>query len=268
MAFLPFHIAEIWKRCPFRVKPPRIGFYGVSPGGKFSFSDQNSVSKTYGGPFFLGGSIMGFPLRTWRTFFTYSSTSPLGTPVSSRAATHINVLCIMALLALSLASLGANIICASRLTSSASITAWTWQDKFAHQRHTRNKWTARLSPSPSPPLFSPRNDVWGTRGEFLYWWRRASDWLMQISLAALPIRGTTQIWVVTRHHYGISLLVSHFPGKPVLASRNVGCFLRLLVRALWLAERSVCMRVCKTWLWREMFCFSRANHASTKLKTF
>ena len=188
MAFLPFHIAEIWKRCPFRVKPPRIGFYGVSPGGKFSFSDQNSVSKTYGGPFFLGGSIMGFPLRTWRTFFTYSSTSPLGTPVSSRAATHINVLCIMALLALSLASLGANIICASRLTSSASITAWTWQDKFAHQRHTRNKWTARLSPSPSPPLFSPRNDVWGTRGEFLYWWRRASDWLTQISLAALPIK--------------------------------------------------------------------------------
>ena len=27
----------------------------------------------------------------------------------------------------------------------------------------------------------------------------ASDWLKQISLAARPIRGTTQIWVVTRH---------------------------------------------------------------------
>ena len=103
------------------------------PWGKFSFSDQNSVSQTYGGPFFLGGSIMGFPLRTWRTFFTYSSTSPLGTPVSSRAATHTNVLCIMALLALSLASLGANIICASRLTSSASITAWTWQKSVKNE---------------------------------------------------------------------------------------------------------------------------------------
>ena len=28
-----------------------------------------------------------------------------------------------------------------------------------------------------------------------------SDWLKQISLAARPIRGTTQIWVVTRHQY-------------------------------------------------------------------
>ena len=190
---------------------------------------------------------MGFPLRTWRTFFTYSSTSPLGTPVSSRAATHINVLCIMALLALSLASLGANIICASRLTSSASITAWVCQSKTNfritllimirdtletseqpdfHQVHqfkccnfcfTRFFLCKSLSVtillfsryiyitmyqlgigginkikliklSPSPPLFSPRKDVWGTRGEFLYWWRRASDWLTQISLAALPIK--------------------------------------------------------------------------------
>ena len=36
----------------------------------------------------------------------------------------------------------------------------------------------------------------------------ASDWLNQISLAAGPIRSTTQIWVVTRHQYGISALVS------------------------------------------------------------
>ena len=37
----------------------------------------------------------------------------------------------------------------------------------------------------------------------------ASDWLNQISHAARPIRSTTQIWVVTRHQYGISALVSH-----------------------------------------------------------
>ena len=38
-----------------------------------------------------------------------------------------------------------------------------------------------------------------------------------------------------------------------------------IVRALWLAERSVCMRVCKNgWV----FGFSRANHASTNLKKF
>ena len=36
----------------------------------------------------------------------------------------------------------------------------------------------------------------------------ASDWLNQISHAARPIRSTAQIWVVTRHQYGISVLVS------------------------------------------------------------
>ena len=43
----------------------------------------------------------------------------------------------------------------------------------------------------------------------------ASDWLNQISHAARPIRSTTQVWVVTRHQYGISALVSQpsFGGK-------------------------------------------------------
>ena len=37
-----------------------------------------------------------------------------------------------------------------------------------------------------------------------------SDWLNQISHMARPIiRSTTQIWVVRRHQYGISALVSH-----------------------------------------------------------
>ena len=35
----------------------------------------------------------------------------------------------------------------------------------------------------------------------------AFDWLNQISHVARPIRNTTQIWVVTRHQYGISVLV-------------------------------------------------------------
>ena len=44
-----------------------------------------------------------------------------------------------------------------------------------------------------------------------------SDWLKQISHAARPIRSTTHIWVVTRHQYGISALVSQtfFGGKTV-----------------------------------------------------
>ena len=36
----------------------------------------------------------------------------------------------------------------------------------------------------------------------------ASNWLNQISHTARPIRSTTQIWVVTRHRYGISARVS------------------------------------------------------------
>ena len=36
----------------------------------------------------------------------------------------------------------------------------------------------------------------------------ASDWLNQISYVAQPIRSTTQIWEVTRHQYGISVLIS------------------------------------------------------------
>ena len=35
-----------------------------------------------------------------------------------------------------------------------------------------------------------------------------SDWLNQIPHAARPIRSATQIWVVTRHQHGISVLVS------------------------------------------------------------
>ena len=64
----------------------------------------------------------------------------------------------------------------------------------------------------------------------------ASDWLNQISHAARPIRSTTQIWVVKRHQYGISALVSQtsFGGKPVVASPNVSCFLRLVVLVLLL----------------------------------
>ena len=40
----------------------------------------------------------------------------------------------------------------------------------------------------------------------------------------------------------------------------------LVVCTLWLAERHVYMRVCKHGCDVKMFCFSRANHASTNLK--
>ena len=65
----------------------------------------------------------------------------------------------------------------------------------------------------------------------------ASHWLNQISHAARPIRSNTQIWVV-RHQYGISALVSHLAGKPVVASPIVGCFVRLI-------DLSVSSAVCR-----------------------
>ena len=36
----------------------------------------------------------------------------------------------------------------------------------------------------------------------------ASDWSCRVGNLIQPIRSTTRIWVVTRHQYGISLLVS------------------------------------------------------------
>ena len=54
----------------------------------------------------------------------------------------------------------------------------------------------------------------------------AYDWLKKISLTVRPIRITTQIWVVKLS--GVISQTSSRGGKPVVvASRNVGCFLRL-----------------------------------------
>ena len=56
----------------------------------------------------------------------------------------------------------------------------------------------------------------------------AFDWLCRIGNLLQLIRITTQIWVVIHHQYGIlrAILRCHFSGKPVVSSRNDGCFLR------------------------------------------
>ena len=51
----------------------------------------------------------------------------------------------------------------------------------------------------------------------------ASDWLNQISHAARPIRSTTHIWVVTRHQYGISPLVSQTSFRGVIIDGVAKC---------------------------------------------
>ena len=57
----------------------------------------------------------------------------------------------------------------------------------------------------------------------------ASDWSCRVGNVLQPIKITTQFWVVTRHQYGISALVSQtsFRGETVGGVANVICFLRL-----------------------------------------
>ena len=56
----------------------------------------------------------------------------------------------------------------------------------------------------------------------------ASDWLCRERNLLQPIRSTTQIWVVTRHQYGILglLLGRHFAGTPEEESWKAGSFVR------------------------------------------
>ena len=60
-------------------------------------------------------------------------------------------------------------------------------------------------------LVSPRDDVWETGAEIPYWWRVTTqisgnvfNWMKQIFNQSEAL---TQIWVGTRHQYGISALV-------------------------------------------------------------
>ena len=67
-----------------------------------------------------------------------------------------------------------------------------------------------------------------------------------------------------------SLTSPSSPPPPQMTVPVITFFYKItkIVRAFWLAERSVCMRVCKHGCGVKMFCFSRANHASTNLKKF
>ena len=89
-------------------------------------------------------------------------------------------------------------------------------------------------------LLSPRNyDVWGMSIAIPYWWLvNTQVWIVLLigwdhiptPHAARPIRSPTQICVVNviRMEFQRSFLRLDFEGKPVGASRNVVCFLRLV----------------------------------------
>ena len=77
-----------------------------------------------------------------------------------------------------------------------------------------------------PPVFT-WNDVWEKSAEIPPWWSTTALLIGWNNFQ--PIRNTTQIWVMTRQismEFLHLFLRCHFAGKPVKASRNVGCFLR------------------------------------------
>ena len=68
----------------------------------------------------------------------------------------------------------------------------------------------------------------------------ASYWSFRVGNLIQPIRSTTQIWVMTRHQYRNSALVSQMSfgrggggGGPVIAWLNVGRLLRLTKMLIW-----------------------------------
>ena len=93
-----------------------------------------------------------------------------------------------------------------------------------------------------PVLVSLRIDVWGTCAEI-----PNRFWLAVGGKLAL----TNQQHYVTRHQYGISVLISQasFRGKPVVASRNVSCFLVLTkIQDGHFSVCSSCVRFRERWL--------------------
>ena len=88
------------------------------------------------------------------------------------------------------------------------------------------KWSQHFA---RPPLVSSQNNVWETSAEIPYWWSGKWFWLVEANFQ--PIRSTTQVWVVMviSIEFLHSFLRCHFVAKLVVGSRNVSCFLRLLV---------------------------------------
>ena len=113
-----------------------------------------------------------------------------------------------------------------------------------------------------PPLVSLPNDIWETSAEIPYRRRvTTQSWVvLKIGRAAWenliqPIRSTTQIWVVMRHQYGISALVSQKSFGGETSSGVAKCRLFSQARTwvvLW--WRVVRMEFCAPFsdaIWRE-----------------
>ena len=77
-----------------------------------------------------------------------------------------------------------------------------------------------------------------------------------------------KIWVLAKSAVAIHVNYIYSGFTPVDGVYIFIYKISKIVHTLWLAKRSVCVRVCKHSCDVKMFCFSRANHASTNLKKF
>ena len=86
----------------------------------------------------------------------------------------------------------------------------------------------------TPPLISPRNDVWETSAEIPYWWSVTTQifglcfWLVEVRHDQSEVKPRSGKQGVISMEFLRLFLRRHYARKPVVASRNVGCFLKLI----------------------------------------
>ena len=86
------------------------------------------------------------------------------------------------------------------------------------------------------------------------------DWLKQISHVAQPIRGTTQIWIVTHHQYGISALIcSRMSFCRETRGGAAKCQLFSQASCLGVSESQFFLSVCRRKIHTRMVCFIKKN---------
>ena len=114
----------------------------------------------------------------------------------------------------------------------------------------------------TPRTVSPRNDVWETSVEIPYWWRVTTRiWVVLLigwgkfhkrhdQSEALP---RSRYWCVVSVEFLRSFLRRHFAGKPLVASWNVLCFLRLWFKQPWQVQRGII--VGRYWIMNNVYFF-------------
>ena len=84
---------------------------------------------------------------------------------------------------------------------------------------------------------------------------RASDWSCRVGNLIQSIRSTTQIWIVTRHQYGISALVSNYRRVWGLVEMTCGLVHTRYSLPEWQAVKLTFFAPCKAGLLNEFITF-------------